>query len=102
MAAVRLLEVDALGELVWETLLLTLARQVGKTWWLRDICDWRLEHGGRFEAEQLVLSTGRTWRGEGECSVRAGAGQHRGDLYKCERSRAEEIEFLVEGRGDGR
>lgn len=59
LAATRLFEIDVHGELVWETMLLTVARQVGKTWWLRDVCDWRLEHGERFGAEQLVLSTGK-------------------------------------------
>ena len=39
--------------------MLTMARQVGKTWLLRDVCDWRLEQGDRFGVEQLVLSTGK-------------------------------------------
>ena len=54
--ATRLLEVDAAGELVWETALLTVARQVGKTHVLHDLCAWRLEQGGRFGCAQTVLS----------------------------------------------
>lgn len=56
LVAARLLEVDAAGRLVWETILLTVARQVGKTHWLHDICAWRLEQGARFGGPQAVLS----------------------------------------------
>src|SRR3954470_3373396 len=43
LVATRLLEVDADGLLLWEVALLTVARQVGKTWWLADVCGWRQE-----------------------------------------------------------
>ena len=54
--ATRLLEVDEVGELVWETSLLTVGRQVGKTWLLADLCGWRLEQGDRFGGPQELLS----------------------------------------------
>lgn len=59
LAATRILEVDVDGQLVWGDWLLTVSRQVGKTWLVGDLCEWRLEQGDRFEAEQLVLSTGK-------------------------------------------
>jgi hypothetical protein len=55
----RLLEHDADGRLVWVTAILTVARQVGKTYVLGDLCGWRLHAGERLGAEQLVLSTGK-------------------------------------------
>lgn len=59
LVSYRLLEVDADGALVWESLLLTVARQVGKSWWLRELCLWRLHQSERFGEEQLVLHTGK-------------------------------------------
>ena len=99
LAATRLLEVDAGGELVWETLLLTIARQVGKTWWLRDVCDWRLEQGDRFGAEQLVLSTGKDLAvvREMQRPARMRAKSYP-DVYRVrEVNGQEEIEFLADG-----
>jgi hypothetical protein len=59
LVAVRLLEVDAAGRLIWDSLVLTLSRQLGKSWLLREICLWRMEQGDRFGEPQLVLHTGR-------------------------------------------
>lgn len=59
LVSYRLLEHDADGVLIWETLLLTLARQLGKSWWLRELCLWRIHQGARFGEEQLVLHTGK-------------------------------------------
>lgn len=59
LAARRLFEVDADGRLVWETMVLSLARQLGKTWWLCDVCRWRFESAARFGEPQVVLSTGK-------------------------------------------
>jgi hypothetical protein len=42
---VRALECDATGALLWEEVLLTTSRQVGKSHLLRELCLWRLEHG---------------------------------------------------------
>ena len=52
----RLLEVDDEGHLVWDTVILTLARQVGKSWVLRELIMWRMHQGARFgEAQNVVL-----------------------------------------------
>jgi len=52
----RLLEVDADDALVWETALLTVARQVGKSWLLRELIMWRMHQGPLFgEAQHVVL-----------------------------------------------
>lgn len=55
LVARRLLEVDAAGELVWMTVLLTLARQLGKSWLLRMLLAWRLHQGDRFGGAQRLL-----------------------------------------------
>jgi hypothetical protein len=56
----RLLEHDDAGALVWVVSVLTVARQVGKTYVLGDACGWRLESGEELlGGEQLVLSTGK-------------------------------------------
>lgn len=55
--AVRLLEVDDRGELVWTTALLTLARQCGKSLVVYCLCEWRSEQATRFGEPQLVLHT---------------------------------------------
>jgi hypothetical protein len=55
--AVRLLEADAAGELVWTAALLTLARQCGKSLVVFCLCEWRSEQAARFGEPQLVLHT---------------------------------------------
>lgn len=55
LVARRLLEVDEAGRLVWFTVLLTLARQVGKSWLLWMILSWRLHQGDRFGVPQRLL-----------------------------------------------
>jgi hypothetical protein len=57
LVSARVLEVDARGELVWLRLLLTMARQCGKSTWVKALCEWRLEQGGRFGEPQTVLHT---------------------------------------------
>jgi hypothetical protein len=59
LVAARLLEVDAAGELVWETMLMTVARQCGKSWLLRELCLWRIHQGDRFGEPQDVIHTGK-------------------------------------------
>jgi hypothetical protein len=54
-----LLEVDRDGRLVWETLILTMARQLGKSWLLRELLLWRVHQGKRFGEPQDVLHTGK-------------------------------------------
>jgi hypothetical protein len=41
LVATRLLEHDADGRLVWDAAVWTVARQVGKSWLLRELCLWR-------------------------------------------------------------
>jgi hypothetical protein len=55
LVARRLLEVDADGRLVWLVLLLTLSRQLGKSWFLWLILSWRLHQGERFGVPQRLL-----------------------------------------------
>jgi hypothetical protein len=59
LAARRLLEHDAAGHLVWGAAVLTVARQVGKSYLLGDLCAWRLHSGDLFGCPQTVVSTGK-------------------------------------------
>jgi hypothetical protein len=59
LVATRLLEVDADGVLVWDAAFWSTARQVGKSWLLRELCFWRIHQAARFGEEQLVLHTGK-------------------------------------------
>ena len=59
LVATRLLEVDQAGRLVWESAIVTTARQVGKSWLLRELCMWRIHQAGRFGEPQDVLHTGK-------------------------------------------
>ena len=59
LVSMRLLEHDEWGELVWMTLLLSMARQVGKSWFLRELCMWRIHQSEKFQEPQLVLYTGK-------------------------------------------
>jgi hypothetical protein len=59
LAAVRLLECDTAGELVWEAAMWSTARQVGKSWLLRELLFWRLHQAARFGQEQLIVHTGK-------------------------------------------
>lgn len=59
LVARRLLEVDADRRLLWDVLVLSLARQLGKSWLLRDLIMWRMHQGERFGEPQEVLHTGK-------------------------------------------
>jgi hypothetical protein len=59
LVATRLLEIDADGQLVWETALWSTARQVGKSWLLRELLLWRIHQAERFGEPQDVLHTGK-------------------------------------------
>ena len=59
LVATRLLEIDGDDRLVWETLLLTMARQLGKSWLLRELLFWRVHQHSRFGEPQDVLHTGK-------------------------------------------
>jgi len=58
LAAQRLLEHDAAGDLVWRIYLLTLSRQLGKSWLLRELMLWRGQQMARW-GDQLVVHTGK-------------------------------------------
>jgi hypothetical protein len=55
----RLLEYDAAGVLVWRSVLLTVARQVGKSTLLRALALWRMHRADLFGEPQTVLHTAR-------------------------------------------
>jgi hypothetical protein len=59
LAAFRILEHDADGYLVWMEYLVTVARQLGKSYLLRELALWRMRHGADRWGEQLVLHTGK-------------------------------------------
>ena len=99
LVAVRLLEVDAGGRLVWETTILSMARQLGKSWLLRELCLWRIHQGDRFGEPQDVLHTGKDLAvtKEVQRSARIWA-KARAGLYKVrEVNGQEEIELLADG-----
>ncbi|KAA1424320.1 hypothetical protein [Nocardioides antri] len=55
--AYRMLEHDAEGELVWRNVLVTMARQCGKSWLLRALLMWRIQQRDLFgDEDQTVLS----------------------------------------------
>jgi hypothetical protein len=58
LVATRLLEVDG-EELVWGTMLLTMARQLGKSWLLRELLLWRMHQRQRFGEPQDVMHIGK-------------------------------------------
>jgi len=55
----RLAEHDDNGDLVWIDAFISTARQVGKSFALRELALWRVNSGNTFDAEQLVLHTGK-------------------------------------------
>jgi hypothetical protein len=99
LVAVRLLEVDDQGRLVWETFVLTMARQLGKSWLLRELLLWRVHQGDRFGEPQDILHTGKDLAvcKEVQRPARLWAKQRK-DLYKVrEVNGQEEIELLADG-----
>ena len=61
LIAYRMLEVDTAGQLVWEQIIVTMARQVGKSYLLRLLALWRILHADLFGGDpQLVLHTAST------------------------------------------
>jgi hypothetical protein len=59
LAATRILEHDSDGSLVWSWWVESTARQVGKSFGLRELLLWRIHQGERFGEPQLVLHTGK-------------------------------------------
>lgn len=99
LVAARVLEVDADGRLVWEAALVTTARQVGKSYLLRELCLWRIHQGDRFDEPQDVLHTGKDLAvcKEVQRPARVWA-KARADRFKVrEVNGQEEIEHLADG-----
>jgi hypothetical protein len=53
--AYRVLEHDKDGLLVWRNVLITLARQLGKSWLLRALIVWRIQHPELFDDEDQTV-----------------------------------------------
>lgn len=51
----RALEVDEDGRLVWQTILVSAPRQVGKSYVERAVCAWRMSSADRFDGPQDVM-----------------------------------------------
>lgn len=100
LAATRMLEHDEDGRLVWDAALLSLARQLGKSWLLRELCLWRIEQGDRFGEAQDVLHTGRDLAVcvEVQRSARLWARPQAGRYLVREANGEQRIEFLP-GKG---
>src|SRR5262245_54206921 len=97
--ATRLLEHDTDGRLVWEAMVLSTARQVGKSWLLRELCLWRIHQADRFGEPQDVLHTGKDLAvcKEVQRAARVWA-KARTNTYKVrEVNGQEEIEYLQDG-----
>ena len=99
LATCRLLEVDVDGRLVWPGALLSMARQLGKSWLLRELCLWRIQQGGRFGEPQDVMHTGKDLAvcKEVQRPARIWA-KARPEVFKVrEVNGQEEIELLADG-----
>jgi len=99
LVARRLLEVDAAGELCWGVLVLSLARQLGKSWFLRELIWWRIHQRERFGEPQDVLHTGKDLAicKEVQREHRIYAKARRADYKVREVNGQEEIELLEDG-----
>jgi hypothetical protein len=99
LVAARVLEVDRAGMLVWETLVLTMARQLGKSWLLRELMLWRIHQGDRFGEPQDVLHTGKDLAvcKEVQRPARLWAKGLSGEYRVRETNGQEEIERLADG-----
>lgn len=59
LVGTRLLEIDEAGELCWRAVILSMARQLGKSWLLRELMLWRMHQGDRFGEPQDMVHTGK-------------------------------------------
>jgi hypothetical protein len=59
LSAYRILEFDEEQRLVWPTILLSTARQVGKSILVAGLAQWRITQAEWFGEEQLVIHTGK-------------------------------------------
>jgi hypothetical protein len=62
LVAIRLLEHDRAGRLVWRDVYLSVARQSGKSTFVSILADWRSEAAWLFGEPQLVMHTADTLR----------------------------------------
>ena len=96
----RALECDAAGLLVWDAADLTVARQVGKSYLMRETCLWRMHQGDRWDA-QTVVHTGKDLPVcvEIQRPARRWARSERfADVYKVRDANGQEmIELLADG-----
>ena len=85
LIAYRMLEHDRLGRLVWEQIIVSMARQVGKSYLLRLLALWRMHATVRFGGDpQLVLHTASSLPIAREVIAPAQRwAQAQGDEYKC-------------------
>jgi hypothetical protein len=99
--AARALEHDQAGMLVWDACDLTVARQVGKSYLMREACLWRMHQGGRFDEPQTVVHTGKDLPVcvEIQRPARRWARSERfADVYKVRDANGQEqIEYLADG-----
>jgi len=100
LAATRMLEHDDGGQLVWDAVLLSMARQLGKSWLLRELCLWRIEQGDRFGEPQDVLHTGKDLAVcvEVQRPARIWA-KPQTNRYRVREANGQETIELLEGRG---
>ena len=99
LVATRLLETDRDGRLVWSVMLLTMGRQLGKSWLLRELCLWRVHQADRFGEPQDVLHTGKDVAicKEVQRPARLWAKAHHPDYKVREVNGQEEIELVADG-----
>lgn len=99
LVATRVLEVDGAGRLLWESIVWSTARQVGKSWLLRELLLWRIHQGERFGEPQDVLHTGKDLAvcKEVQRSARLWAKARERDYKVREVNGQEEIEHRADG-----
>jgi hypothetical protein len=99
LVATRLLEIDDQGALVWEALILSMARQLGKSWLLRELILWRIHQGESFGEPQDVMHTGKDVAicKEVQRPARIWAKGQPTDYKVREVNGQEEIEYLRDG-----
>jgi len=99
LATARLLEVDVGGRLCWSAAVLSMARQLGKSWLLRELMLWRVHQGARFGEPQDVMHTGKDLMvcKEVQRPARLWAKPQDGVYRVRETNGQEEIEVLADG-----
>jgi hypothetical protein len=87
LVAIRLLEHDEAGRLVWRDVFLSVARQSGKSTFVSVLADWRSEAGELFGERQVIMHTADTLR-------------HAIDVWQLAVPRARELGYEIR-RGTG-